>query len=97
MKRNQLKQVSIDDRRRRYLLNQLIKRRKEPVPEVIKWYDTLSNDDKKELIIGVQLGLLEMVNSTRTLAASIGPLLGAMVRDLELQTRGKEADHADDT
>ena len=92
MKREKLQHVSLDDQRRQRLVSQLIKRGKEPVSNVIAWYDELSDDDKEALIIGVDVGLIEMVNSIKNLAASITPLLGAMMRDLK--TRGKEADHA---
>jgi len=95
MKRNKLQQVSIDDRRRRVLVSQIIKRGNDTVANTIAWYDALSDDDKRALIIGVQLGLLEMVNSIKSLANSITPLLGAMARDIEMKSRGNEVNDAD--
>jgi len=95
MKRDKLQQVSLDDRRRRKLVSQLIGRGKDTVANTIAWIDTLSADDQKALIIGVQLGMLEMVNSIKNLASSSTSLFGVMVRDLE--TRGNEANDANDT
>jgi hypothetical protein len=90
MKRNKLQRVSLDDRRRRTLMMQLIRRAGEKPANTIAWYDALSDDDKRTLIIGVQLGFAEMAKSVQNLAYSVTPLLGAMVRDLELKDRGNE-------
>lgn len=88
MKRDKLQQVSLDDRRRRELMTQLIRRSGDEPADTIAWYDALSDDDKKMLIVGLRIALLEMVISVRNLANSIAPLLGAMVRDIELKNRG---------
>ena len=94
MKRSKLQNISLDDQLRRRLVLQLIKRGHDKTADTIAWYDGLDNDEKEALIIGVQLGLLEMVNSIKNIAASVTTLLGAMVRDLE--NRGNEVDNADD-
>jgi len=96
MKRSSLQPVSLDDARRRRLVTQIIQRGHDKPTDTIAWYDGLSVEDKKALIVGVQLGLLEMVNSIKNLSASITPLLGAMARDVE--NRGNdEVDNADIT
>lgn len=88
MKRDHVQRVSLDDRRRRILMMQLIKRADDRPADTIAWYDDLPDNDKKILIIGLQIGLVEMATSTATLAASVGPILGAIVRDIELKSRG---------
>lgn len=93
MKRDRLQSVSLDDARRRRLVSQIIRRGHDKTADTIAWYDGLSAEDKRALVVGLQLGLLEMVSSMQNLAASITPLLGVMARDLE--TGGDEVDNAD--
>lgn len=97
MKRNQLQHVSLDDRRRRTLMMQLIKRTHDKPIETIAWIDSLSDDDKITLFVGATIGIKEMVLSVTNLANCILPIIGMSVRDIELRNRGKEVDDDDIT
>ena len=88
MKRSKLQNVSLDDERRRRLVSQLIGRANNKTADTMAWFDGLSANDKEALVIGIQVGLLEMVNSTKNLAACITPLLGVMVRDIQRENDG---------
>lgn len=83
MKRDDLQHLSLNDRKLRQLVSQMIRRSGDKIADTIAWYDSLDSDDKKLLIAGMQIALKEMVDSTRTLSASMSPLLAVMMRDVE--------------
>lgn len=97
MKRNKLQQVSLDDRRRRTLMMQMIKRAGDKPADTIAWVDSLSDDDKIALFVGATIGIKEMVLSVTNLANCILPIIGMSVRDIELRNRGEEVDDDDIT
>jgi len=82
--------ASLDDRKVRHLLRELTKRGSDKPADTIKWYDELSDDDSRTLLIGLQVAFVEMAQSVANLSRMTGVILGAAVRDIELRNRGSE-------